>query len=340
MSHKTIFISYSRDDQQHMDWVRTLANELITQGLLEVILDQYDLKIGNDPIYFMEKAMLADKVVMILTPNYKLKADKREGGVGAEYSLISQALYDGVPDQTRFIPVLRVGEKNTSCPSFMKNRMFFDMKDDRLFDLLLFDLIKILKDEPITEKPTLGQIPSFEVKHFPDLEKSFFELQKKEEISKRRNTIINSTEGVLLFKKTILNIVEQINLHIDNHINNFGLSVKKVTNNTDNISFTTGNYTTTFIAKDCWADTVCQANVDINLYDGFFGFEKIWYEPNYFGNKLLYTANYKFSLDDNLNPVFIKTDNPNIKITANDLATSIVRDIVIKERELRLRKIN
>ena len=73
-----------------------LANEIVQNGT-DVILDQYDLAAGHELNYFMEKAMTADKVVVILTPNYKLKAEKREGGVGAEYSLITQELYETKP---------------------------------------------------------------------------------------------------------------------------------------------------------------------------------------------------------------------------------------------------
>jgi hypothetical protein len=58
--------------------VRNLADEIIKNGT-DVILDQYDLLHGQDITFFMEKAMTADKIVVILTPNYKLKAEKREG---------------------------------------------------------------------------------------------------------------------------------------------------------------------------------------------------------------------------------------------------------------------
>lgn len=84
MTHKTIFISYSWDNEDHKEWVFKLANGLVNNGI-DVLLDQYDLSAGNEMTYFMEKAMTADKVVIILAPNYKLKADNREGGVGYEH---------------------------------------------------------------------------------------------------------------------------------------------------------------------------------------------------------------------------------------------------------------
>lgn len=337
MTRKTIFISYSWDDPVHIDWVRNLADGIIDNGI-DVILDQYDLSVGSDLFFFMQKAMTADKVVLILTPNYKLKADKREGGVGAESSLITQALYEGIPDQTRFIPVLRSGDKNSSCPVFMKNIVFHDMKDDRIFNLRLFELIKILKNEPINVKPKLGKLQSFDNEIFPDLKKTFFEIQKKEEFLRRKNSIINSEEGVILFKKTVLNIVKQITLYLDNQENNYGLKITKVSNDIDNINFTTGSFTTNFKSQDWFSDSVSQANVNINLYAGLFGFGNFWNRPNY-PTKLIDSTIYKFDLDENLSPKFINPMFPDIKSTPNEIATSVVRDIITKELELRASKI-
>jgi hypothetical protein len=70
----TVFISYSWDSKDHKDWVRKLADYLIDNGV-NVILDQYDLAAGKILTYFMESAVeKADKVIIILTPGYKLKS--------------------------------------------------------------------------------------------------------------------------------------------------------------------------------------------------------------------------------------------------------------------------
>ncbi len=89
MKNKTVFISYSWDSPEHSEWVLNFANDLVKGGV-DVMLDQYDLSAGKELTHFMEKSVGADKIIMIMTPNYKLKADKREGGVGFEYSLITQ----------------------------------------------------------------------------------------------------------------------------------------------------------------------------------------------------------------------------------------------------------
>ena len=91
----TVFISYSWDSQEHKEWVLKLATYLIEKAGCHVLLDQFDLAAGKELIHFMENGLeIADKVLIILTEDYKKRADARTGGTGFEYSLISQGLYD------------------------------------------------------------------------------------------------------------------------------------------------------------------------------------------------------------------------------------------------------
>ena len=109
-----VFISYSWDSNKHRAWVLALANDLIKNGI-EVILDQYELGIGGNLTLFMEKSVdEADKVLLILTENYKIKADNRSGGVGFEYSMINEELYSNQVDNQKFIPILKSGTNSFS----------------------------------------------------------------------------------------------------------------------------------------------------------------------------------------------------------------------------------
>jgi len=79
-----VFISYNWSSTVHKEWVRKeLAERLISDGV-EVTLDQWDLKEGQDKYTFMEK-MVTDKkfvkVLIVCDKKYAEKADKREGGV-------------------------------------------------------------------------------------------------------------------------------------------------------------------------------------------------------------------------------------------------------------------
>jgi hypothetical protein len=59
-----VFIHYSWDNEKHKEWVLFLANRLVADGV-DVTLDRFDLKIGSNNTYFMEKVEKVDKVVLI-----------------------------------------------------------------------------------------------------------------------------------------------------------------------------------------------------------------------------------------------------------------------------------
>ena len=54
----TVFISYSHDDESHKDWVLQLATRLRSNGL-NVLLDRWNLKLGQDLASFMERGLSA-----------------------------------------------------------------------------------------------------------------------------------------------------------------------------------------------------------------------------------------------------------------------------------------
>lgn len=75
---KTLFISYSHDSKEHMDWVKQFASDLEALGEFEIYLDQ-NLPKGLSFTRFMEVGIAnADKVLVIGTPEYKkrLKLEK------------------------------------------------------------------------------------------------------------------------------------------------------------------------------------------------------------------------------------------------------------------------
>ena len=65
MTIPKIFISYSHDSLSHKGWVLSLATKLRASGI-DAILDQWELKAGDDLPSFMEKHIsVADYVLMI-----------------------------------------------------------------------------------------------------------------------------------------------------------------------------------------------------------------------------------------------------------------------------------
>lgn len=127
-----VFISYSWDDEEHKKWVLNLANRLYYDNV-DVLLDRYDLLAGKDFIHYMEKSVkVANKVLLILTPNYKVKAEKRIGGVGYEVSIVTANIFKE-QDTDKFIPIIR-GNNEECVPSFLASRLYIDMNDDKVFE--------------------------------------------------------------------------------------------------------------------------------------------------------------------------------------------------------------
>lgn len=157
----TVFISYSWDDEDHKSWVLNLANRLVEEGV-NVLLDRYELRLGKSLPHFVETSIKkADRILIIFTPNYKLKAEKRSGGVGYEYSIMNADLYTNQTSNDRIIPVLRNGQQTESIPEFMLQYIHLDMRSNENIENSFTDLLREINDEPEVIKPELGKKRSF-----------------------------------------------------------------------------------------------------------------------------------------------------------------------------------
>src|SRR5258708_15529033 len=106
MTAPKTFISYCWTSTQHEQWVIDLATQLRESGV-DVILDKWDLREGQDSNAFMEKMVTdptVEKVVMVFDRAYADKADNRAGGVGTETQIISSEIYSKV-EQTKFVGI-------------------------------------------------------------------------------------------------------------------------------------------------------------------------------------------------------------------------------------------
>jgi hypothetical protein len=152
----TVFISYSWDTPEHKKWVLDLANSLVKEGV-NVLLDRYELRPGKSLTHFVETSIKkADRILIIFTPNYKLKAEKRAGGVGYEYSIMNSELYKNQTNNERIIPVLRNGNSDDSVPEFMQQYIHIDMTKDENYKNSYSDLLREIYDEPEIIKPKIG----------------------------------------------------------------------------------------------------------------------------------------------------------------------------------------
>ena len=157
----TAFVSYSWDSDAHKVWVRQFAERLLSQGV-KVILDQWELTAGGDRTHFMESNIIAsDFVLIVCTPVYATKANKRDGGVGYEAMIITSQLAQRIL-QDKFIPVLRLGNFDDSAvPIWLQAKIGVDLRgdpyDQKQYDILLKALHKANEvAPPIGPKPVFA----------------------------------------------------------------------------------------------------------------------------------------------------------------------------------------
>ena len=164
MSEPKLFISYSWSSTEHEEWVMRLSTELRESGV-DVKLDKWDLKEGNDANVFMEKMVTDDeinKVILVIDDEYTSKANKRAGGVGTEAQIISAEVYESA-DQNKFVAVIahKDDEGNANLPAFYKSRIYIDLSDHDSYGKNFEQLLRWIYDKPLNIKPELGKKPTF-----------------------------------------------------------------------------------------------------------------------------------------------------------------------------------
>lgn len=162
------FLSYSWTSEKHEAWVVRLAEDLVENGV-DVVLDKWNLKEGDDKYAFMERMVTdtnVDKVIAICDALYAEKADGREGGVGAETQIISKEVYEQVDSRERpqrFVAVVTEYDENDQpcVPTFLRSRIYIDMSDADLWEERFEQLLRWLFDKPVHQKPALGKPPRY-----------------------------------------------------------------------------------------------------------------------------------------------------------------------------------
>ena len=128
---------------------------------VDVTLDQWDLTPGDDFARFMEFGVRDfDRVLVICTDKYMRKANDREGGVGYEVQIVTAELVQDL-GANKFIPLIRQASGKKKTPTCLEGRVYIDFTDEGQFDEKFNALLHELYDEPVVEKPPLGEKPSF-----------------------------------------------------------------------------------------------------------------------------------------------------------------------------------
>lgn len=155
-----VFISYAWGEPEHQEWVLRVSEDLRKNGV-DTILDKYEILGGRNLSHFMENSLdIADKVLIILTKEYKDKALGRTKGAGIEYSIITSEISENIAGNVKYIPVLR-GSKDESTPMFLRQYSAVYMKDDEKYDEQIKELLHSIFDKPIVQKSEIGAKPDF-----------------------------------------------------------------------------------------------------------------------------------------------------------------------------------
>lgn len=157
-NEERVFLSYAHENEEHNNWVLNLADKLTMDNIF-VNFDKYDLSYGdNIPAYMEESVKSANKVLVILTPKYKVKSDKRSGGVGYEYSLIISELSGFLSENKKYLPVLRKGDFEISIPPILSQYFVCDMRDDEYFERKYVELHSSIVGKAIVSRPSLSRV--------------------------------------------------------------------------------------------------------------------------------------------------------------------------------------
>ena len=150
----TTFISYSWDDDAHRKWVRDLAARLRSDAI-DARLDQWETVPGDQLPAFMERAIRDNQYVLIIcTPRYKVRSERRQGGVGYEGDIMTAEVLSKA-NHRKFIPILCRGSWTEAAPSWLIGKYYVDLSANPYSEDAYQDLVTTMLGARPTP-PSLG----------------------------------------------------------------------------------------------------------------------------------------------------------------------------------------
>lgn len=161
MDNPTVFISYSHDSEQseqHKAWVLKLATNLHSHGV-NVIFDQWDLRLGSDLRFFMENGLSsANLVLCVCSENYVRKVNSGSGGSGYEGMIVTQPLLSNA-NLEYVIPIVRNNPSSQKVPLAFGSKLYIDFSDDSRYVAKYAELLRRIYGEDSKIKPIPGPNP-------------------------------------------------------------------------------------------------------------------------------------------------------------------------------------
>lgn len=160
-----VFISYAHTNDEHKTRVKFIARELRLNYGLDVILDEWSFRKGQDLNKAMEDSGTKSDIILIIgDENYVDKANERMGGVGRESIIFSDTYMKNV-ESDEYTILYAFTEKDEEghpvIPNYMKGINSFDLTD-KSKDLEAIDEIgREIYGEPKDIAPPIGSKPDF-----------------------------------------------------------------------------------------------------------------------------------------------------------------------------------
>lgn len=158
IEHPKVFISYSHDSDEHKEWVLYLSTKLRNHGV-DVIMDQWDLRLGSDLGFFMEQGLTKSHLVLcICTESYVTKSNNRGGGTGYEATIMNQPLLTNANSE-HIICIVKNNPLEQKVPTILAGKLYIDFSNENNFHTNYEQLLYRIYNEDQSKKPKLGENP-------------------------------------------------------------------------------------------------------------------------------------------------------------------------------------
>jgi hypothetical protein len=157
-----VFVSYTKSNNQHENWVKDVGTHLRSAGI-DARLDIWHLRPGMDVAQWMCNELdMADRVLLICDELYAQKADGRHGGVGWEIRVIQgDLLQSQQTNPDKFVPIVATEEVADGMPTFIKSVYCLHWPPSQRDDPARFEELVRVIYRVQEEAPPLGQRPTY-----------------------------------------------------------------------------------------------------------------------------------------------------------------------------------
>lgn len=165
--HPTCFVSYAWGVLEQERWVLQLAKDLQKAGI-DVLIDLWHSPPGSNLDRYIERVLSSDFVIVIGTPELRLKYDstKEDPVVAAELKLINLRVRQTTAYGDTVLPILLTGDAKTSLAPQLQPLVCLDFRDTNFYFRKLFDMIwriyELSFDNPLLEELQASMSPQRE----------------------------------------------------------------------------------------------------------------------------------------------------------------------------------